>query len=152
MDWLVLSTSENAWHKGKITYCYYSWKTYKLPVNFGQKICHLSVYLVQLCIKLYVSYTLMKLETNKQTSQNFCLRCPRKWQSTPVLLPGKSHGWRSLVGYLQSMGSQRVRHDCATSLSAFTFQYIKSVEFFLLSVDYLEVCYLSFPNIWKFSS
>ena len=27
-----------------------------------------------------------------------------KWQPTPVLLPGKSHGWRSL----QSMGSQRV--------------------------------------------
>ena len=27
--------------------------------------------------------------------------------STPVLLPGKSHGWRSLV----SMGSQRVGHD-----------------------------------------
>ena len=23
----------------------------------------------------------------------------RKWQSTPVLLPGKSHGWRSLVDY-----------------------------------------------------
>ena len=23
----------------------------------------------------------------------------RKWQSTPVLLPGKSHGHRSLVGY-----------------------------------------------------
>ena len=23
----------------------------------------------------------------------------RKWQSTPVLLPGKSHGWRSQVGY-----------------------------------------------------
>ena len=23
----------------------------------------------------------------------------RKWQSTPVFLPGKSHGWRSLVGY-----------------------------------------------------
>ena len=23
----------------------------------------------------------------------------RKWQSTPVLLPGKSHGWRSMVGY-----------------------------------------------------
>ena len=22
----------------------------------------------------------------------------RQWQSTPVLLPGKSHGWRSLVG------------------------------------------------------
>ena len=23
----------------------------------------------------------------------------RKWQPTPVLLPGKSHGWRILVGY-----------------------------------------------------
>ena len=23
----------------------------------------------------------------------------RKWQPTPVLLVGKSHGWRSLVGY-----------------------------------------------------
>ena len=32
------------------------------------------------------------------------------WQPTPVLLPGKSHG------RLQSMGSQKVRHDWATSL------------------------------------
>ena len=23
----------------------------------------------------------------------------RKWQPTPVLLPGKSHGWRAVVGY-----------------------------------------------------
>ena len=23
----------------------------------------------------------------------------RKWQSTPALLPGKFHGWRSLIGY-----------------------------------------------------
>ena len=93
----------------------------------------------------------------------------RKWQPTPVPLPGKSHGWRSLVGYnpwgheesgttewlhyyfsvsctgdgegngtplqysclenpmdggpcrLQSMGSLRVGHDWAISLSLFTF-------------------------------
>ena len=25
--------------------------------------------------------------------------CRRKWQPTPKLLPGKFHGWRSLVGY-----------------------------------------------------
>ena len=45
--------------------------------------------------------------------QSVCLQCGRpgfdpwvgnipwrrKWQSTPVLLPGKSHGQRSLVGY-----------------------------------------------------
>ena len=26
-------------------------------------------------------------------------RSLRKWQPTPVFLPGKSHGWRSLVVY-----------------------------------------------------
>ena len=92
----------------------------------------------------------------------------RKWQPTPVFLPGESHGQRSLVGYShgghkdldvtehtyhltrliwrmekamathssvlawripwtegpgrpQSMGSLRVGHDWATSLSLFTF-------------------------------
>jgi len=40
----------------------------------------------------------------------------RQWQPTPVLLPGKSHGRRSLGG-LQSMGSRRVGHDWVTSLS-----------------------------------
>ena len=34
----------------------------------------------------------------------------RKWQPTPVLLPGGSHGLRSLSG---SVGVQRVRHDLA---------------------------------------
>ena len=28
-----------------------------------------------------------------------CLMWRRQWQPTPVLLPGKSHGWRSMVGY-----------------------------------------------------
>ena len=37
----------------------------------------------------------------------------RKWQPTPILLPGKSHGQRSLV----SMGSQRVGHNRATKHS-----------------------------------
>ena len=48
----------------------------------------------------------------------------RQWHPTPVLLPGKSHGRRSLVpGRLQSMGSLRVRHNWATSLSLFTFMH-----------------------------
>ena len=33
----------------------------------------------------------------------------RQWHHTPVLLPGKSHGWRSLV--LQSLGLLRVGYD-----------------------------------------
>ena len=46
----------------------------------------------------------------------------RQWHSTSVLLPGKSHGWRSLVGCSpwgrkeldmteQLQGSQRVGQD-----------------------------------------
>jgi len=38
----------------------------------------------------------------------------RQCQPTPVLLPGKSHGLRSLVGY--SPWGRRVRHNWATSL------------------------------------
>ena len=43
----------------------------------------------------------------------------RKWQPTPVLLPGKFHGQKSLVGY---MGLQRVRHDWAHMHIYITFQ------------------------------
>ena len=35
----------------------------------------------------------------------------RKWQLTPVFLPGKSHGQRSLAGY--SPWGRRVKHDWA---------------------------------------
>ena len=39
----------------------------------------------------------------------------RKWQPPPVLLPGKSHGLRILVGY--SPWGRRVGHNWATSLT-----------------------------------
>ena len=35
----------------------------------------------------------------------------RKWQPTPVFLPGESQARRSLVGCQMSMGSHRVGHD-----------------------------------------
>ena len=37
----------------------------------------------------------------------------RKWPPTPVFLPGKSHGQRSVMGY-SSWGRKRVTHDLAT--------------------------------------
>ena len=37
----------------------------------------------------------------------------RKWQLTPVFLPGKFHGQRSLVDY-NPWGCNRVRHNLAT--------------------------------------
>ena len=42
------------------------------------------------------------------------------WHSTPVLLPGKSHGRRSLVG-CSAWGREEL--DTATSLSLFTFKH-----------------------------
>ena len=37
----------------------------------------------------------------------------RKWQPTPVFLPGKSHGQRSLESY-SAWGSKSVGHDLST--------------------------------------
>ena len=39
--------------------------------------------------------------------------CRRKWECTPVFLPGKSQGQRSLVGY-SPWGHNRVGHNLAT--------------------------------------
>ena len=46
-------------------------------------------------------------------------KIPRKgaWQSTPVFLPGESP-WTEEPGCLQTMGSQKVRHDWATKHSS----------------------------------
>ena len=45
------------------------------------------------------------------------MHCRRKWQPTPVFLPGESQGRGSLVGSL------RVGHHWVTSLSLFTFMH-----------------------------
>ena len=46
----------------------------------------------------------------------------RQWQPSPVLLPAKSHGQRSLVGR-SPWGPRRVGYDWATWLSLFTFMH-----------------------------
>ena len=35
----------------------------------------------------------------------------RKWQPTPVFLPGKSHGQRSLAGYSQGVGKNWIQQS-----------------------------------------
>ena len=47
----------------------------------------------------------------------------RKWQPTPVLSPGKSHGQRSLAGYI--LRGHRVRHDLATKPLSFMVTSLK---------------------------
>ena len=43
----------------------------------------------------------------------------RKWESTPVFLPGESQGWGELGGLL-SMGSHRVGHDWSDLAAAYS--------------------------------
>ena len=45
----------------------------------------------------------------KRLSTHACMHWRRKWQPTPVFLPGESQGWRSLVGC--HLWCCRVRHD-----------------------------------------
>ena len=46
----------------------------------------------------------------------------RQWHPTPVLLPGKSHGWRSLVG-CSPWGHEESDTYWVTSISLFTFMH-----------------------------
>ena len=54
------------------------------------------------CLTSLVAQTVKRLLTMPETwfdpwvGKSFWRR---KWHPTPVLLPGKSHGWRSMVGY-----------------------------------------------------
>ena len=59
----------------------------------------------------------------------------RKWQPSPVFLPGKFHGQRSLVGS-SLWGHKRVRHDWVTSNSS----VCKAGS--MVSVQTYDVCWL----------
>ena len=61
-----------------------------------------------------------------------------KWQPTPVLFPP----WLEEPGRLQSMGSQRVRHDWATSLSSF--KVISLILYHCLVLLSLQIYILAF--------
>ena len=53
----------------------------------------------------------------------------RKWQPTPVFLPGKSHGQRSLASYTP-WGRKRVGHNLATQ------QHIDQWDHLMTSMEY----------------
>ena len=52
----------------------------------------------------------------------------RNWQSTPALLPGKSHGWRSLIGY----SPWGLKESDMTERLHFTFEELSANIFTLL--------------------
>ena len=50
--------------------------------------------------KLRVVNDLTRASRSLKKVKAHCYSVPRRqWQPTPVLVPGKSHGWRSLMGY-----------------------------------------------------
>ena len=66
----------------------------------------------------------------------------RKWQPTPVFLPGEPHGWRSLVGYSpwgckESDRTEQLHFQASTKLSMLLSMRVKSVLLSLLK-DYLK--------------
>ena len=68
----------------------------------------------------------------------------RKWQPTPVLLPGKSHGWRSLVGY----SPWRKKQSDMTEQLHFHFSYFSFLPSFFPSfhdffLSFITSIYLS---------
>ena len=60
------------------------------------EICRMKT--IQMGEKNFDRKSVWKLSAQCQKSAEGDLHEPRQWHSTPVLLPRKSHGWRSLVG------------------------------------------------------
>ena len=67
---------------------------------------------VLISIEVLVSNMASTLVEGNEISKISKIPWRRKWQPTPVFLPGKSHGQRSLAGYCP--WGCRVRHDLAT--------------------------------------
>ena len=59
--------------------------------------------------KAFLSDQCKEIEENNRMGKTRELSWRRQWHPTPVLLPGRSHGWRNLVGC--SPRGREVRHD-----------------------------------------
>ena len=72
----------------------------------------------------------------------------RKWQPSPLFLPGKSHGQRSLVVYSLWCG-KRVRYDLATKQQQYWF-YSNIPEKKLVLFKYSRKFKITHHYIWSF--
>ena len=74
---------------------------------------------VEVSLSILVSSVCM---TSSRIAGSYGSSQRRQWHPTPVLLPGKSHGWRSLVG-CSPWGCTESDTTEATSRSLFTFMH-----------------------------
>ena len=86
------------------------------------------------------------------------IRWRRKWQSTPVLLPGKSHGQRSLVDYSpwgreESDMTERLHLYLLTYLFVNIFNLMRHCQFICLCFKHISLSSLNFEcwslNVWN---
>ena len=75
----------------------------------------------------------------------------RKWQPTPVFLPGESqsHGQRSQAGYIQSIDSQS---DMTERLSTHAHSCFTVLCYFLLYSKMNQMCVYIYPLVFGFPS
>ena len=82
----------------------------------------------------------------------------RKWQPTPVLLPGKSHEWRSVVSYSpwnhkEPDTTERLyflRTKKCNQLSCISYSLLPGLEKYCVNLDslkYLKMVILSLPHL-----
>ena len=85
-----------------------SFLQWKVPDHYYKKVAadEIWIYWLPITYKLLITISQNYLVT---MCTLFQIPWRRKWQPTPVLLPEKSHGQRSLVDY--SPWEQRVGHD-----------------------------------------
>ena len=69
----------------------------------------------------------------------------RKWKPTPVFLPGKSHGQKSLVGY-SPWGCKRIIHDLATKQTDLHIIQALSYRIFQLETPDILLCPVWIPD------
>ena len=73
-----------------------NWQIYFRHTIFSLILIFCDFKSLETMVLLYISGVLGKKILRCVTAQSEIIR--RQWQPTPVLLPGQSHGWRSLVG------------------------------------------------------
>ena len=72
----------------------------------------------------------------------------RKWQRTPVLLPGESHGQRSLVGYSPWGRKSRTWLNDFTSLFYWRIIALQNFVVFCQTSTWLSHRYTYIPSFW----
>ena len=99
---LVKQTKTNKQTKKLATYCpglsfhFYGWDRRNL--NRGWDFLFMCLSTVTYCRRIQPRPPALEVETFTAWATREASYCRRKWQPTPVFLPGESQGWGSLVG------------------------------------------------------